>query len=109
MKKRILLPILVFFLSLATYAQPNPEKKAQKLTDRITEALSLSKADSKAVYNIQLERFNQAKVINNKFGNQPEVKNEKLQALGKETYNKMKNYLGKDRMKQWADYRKNKN
>ncbi|GAA4282196.1 hypothetical protein GCM10022260_26190 [Gaetbulibacter aestuarii] len=92
---------------MAIYAQPNPEKKAQKITDKITEALSLNKADSKAVYNIQLERFKDAQDIQRKYANDPEMKKEKLKANGNETYNKMKNYLGKERMKQWADYRKN--
>lgn len=107
MKKRFLLPIITLFLSITIYAQPSPEKKAQKITDRITEALSLNKADSKAVYEIQLERFKESQVINNKYGNKPEVKKEKLKMLGNQTYNKMKNYLGNERMKQWAEFRKN--
>ncbi|MFH4967547.1 hypothetical protein V8G61_05005 [Gaetbulibacter sp. M240] len=107
MKKRILISLLTVFLSAAIYAQPSPEKKAQKLTDKITEALSLNETDSKAVYNIQLERFKEAQAINKKYGNESEEKNEKLKMLGNQTYNKMKDYLGKERMKQWAEYRKN--
>ena len=107
MKKRILISLLTVFLSAAIYAQPSPEKKAQKITDRITEALSLNETDSKAVYNIQLERFKDAQGIQKKYANDPEAKKEKLKANGNETYNNMKNYLGKERMKQWTEYRKN--
>ena len=107
MKKRILISLLTVFLSAAIYAQPSPEKKAQKITDRITEALSLNETDSKAVYEIQLERFKDARSINKNYANDPEMKKKKLKANGNETYNKMKNYLGKERMKQWAEYRKN--
>lgn len=100
-----LFALIVFFLSLSMSAQQNPEKKAQKFADEMTEVLSLNKEESKAIYEIQLDRFKENQSIQKEFGNDPEMKKEKLKVLGNKVYNQVKNILGKERQEQWKEYK----
>jgi hypothetical protein len=97
--------ILAFVFALGLSAQENPEKKAKKLADEFTTVLSLNEQESKAIYEVQLERFKSAQAINKEFADQPEVKQEKLKALGDKTFNQMKAVLGQERQKQWKEYK----
>ena len=97
--------ILAFVFALGVSAQENPEKKAKKLADEFTTVLSLNEQESKAIYEVQLERFKSAQAINKEFADQPEVKQEKLKALGDKTFNEIKNVLGIERQKQWKEYK----
>lgn len=100
-----LFAILALVLTLGMTAQENPEKKAKKLANEFTQVLSLNKEESKAIYEIQLERFKSVQSINEEFADQPEVKQEKLKALGDKVYNQIKNVLGMERQKQWKEYK----
>lgn len=100
-----LFAIFVFVLTLSVSAQENPEKKAEKLANEFTQVLSLNEEESKAIYRIQLERFKTAQAINKEFAEQPEIKQEKLKALGDKTFNQIKNVLGMERQKQWKEYK----
>ena len=84
MKKLILFTLLIIF-SLGTYAQDDPIKRATKLTDTMTKALSLNKEEQTKVYQIQLERFQEVSIIKNKYQDNPETKKTKL----KKVYNKL--------------------
>lgn len=97
--------ILAFVFALGVSAQENPEKKAKKLADEFTTVLSLNEQESKTIYEVQLERFKSAQAINKEFADQPEVKQEKLKALGDKTFNQIKNVLGIERQKQWKEYK----
>lgn len=99
--------IVTLFFTLAVNAQPKPEKKAQKFTDEITEVLSLNKEESKAVYQIQLERFKEVQSIEKEFADNPEMKKIKAKALGNKVFNQMKKVLGEERQKQWKEYKSN--
>ena len=100
-----LFAILAFVMTLGVTAQENPEKKAKKLANEFTQVLSLNEEESKAIYEIQLERFKSAQSINKEFADEPEVKQEKLKALGDKTFNQIKNVLGMERQKQWKKYK----
>jgi BRCT domain type II-containing protein len=100
----------LFFMMLATSmlsAQSQQEKKAQKFTDEITKVLNLNEVESKAIYKIQLERFTENQAIEKEHGNNPELKKEKLKALGDKTFNQMKSVLGAERQKKWKEYKEN--
>lgn len=97
--------ILAFVFALGVSAQENAEKKAKKLANEFTKVLSLNEDESKAIYEIQLERFKSAQAIDEKFAEQPEIKQEKLKALGDKTFNQIKNVLGMERQKQWKEYK----
>ena len=108
MKKRLVLPIIAFFLSMVLYAQPNPAKKAQKFTDEMTEVLSLNKEESKAIYEIQLERFKSIQAWKKEYADDPETLKEKQKELGNKVYNQVKNVIGVERQKQWAAHKSKK-
>jgi len=74
----------------------------------MSKVLSLDKKESKAVYKIQLNRFNESKSIVKEYTNQPEIKKQKLNKLGSKVYNQLKDLLGMERLKIWRSYKKNK-
>ena len=100
--------ILTLMMTLGVTAQENPEKNAKKLANEFTQVLSLNEEESKAIYEIQLERFKSVQSINKEFANQPEIKQEKLKVLGNKVYNQLKTLLGKERQKQWREYKSKK-
>lgn len=106
------LKTILVVLFLSTFLQVNaqsPEKQAKKLTDKMSEVMALSKAESEAVYNIQFARFKESEEIKKEFQGEPEEMKEKLKLLGNKTFNEMKNAVGVDKMKQWKEYQSNKN
>ena len=106
-KFKILLTVLALISISAINAQPNPEKKAKKFTDEMTEVLSLNEEESKAIYEIQLERFKTVQSLKKEYANDPKTLKEKQKALGNEVFNKVKNVLGKERQQKWKDYKSN--
>lgn len=101
--------VLVLFLSTSVICSAqSPEKKAQKLTDEVSDVLSLSKKEAKAVYEIQLVRFQSVKEINQNHQGDEAEKKEMIKEVSNNTYKEMKTYLGIDRMKQWDAYKKSK-
>mgnify|MGYP006077131779 CR=1 FL=1 len=106
--RKLIITILFMSVSVVTLAQNKPAKKAQKITDEMTEVLDLNKKESKAVYQVQLKRLNEGKSIKSQYSDQPEVRKEKLRLLGNRVYNDLKAVIGIERLKQWKNYRKNK-
>ena len=100
--------LIVLFLSLSINAQPTPEKKAKKIADEYIKVLSLNEEDSKAIYKIQLDRFTESDSIDAEFANDPEAKKEKMKVLGNKVYNQVKDFLGKDRLVLWREYKSKK-
>ena len=100
--------ILLFFIGFISSAQPSPKKKAQKIANEMTQVLDLNRKESKAVYQVQLKRFNEGKSIKSQYSDQPEVRKEKLRLLGNRVYNDLKAVIGIERLKQWKQHRKNK-
>jgi predicted metal-dependent RNase len=101
--------VVIFLSAFVQVNAQNPEKQAKKFTDNITEALSLTKEESDAVYKIQLARFKEAETIRTEFEGNEDTRKEKLKELGNKVFNEMKTLLGKDRMKQWNEFRTKKN
>ena len=106
MKKLILFTLLIIF-SLGTYAQEDPIKRATKLTDTMTKALSLNKEEQTKVYQIQLERFQEVSIIKNKYQDNPETKKTKLKNVYNKLYGKLKGNLGEEKMLLWQNYKRN--
>ena len=106
MKKLILFTLLIIF-SLRAYAQDDPIKRATKLTDTMTKALSLNKEEQTKVYKIQLERFQEVSIIKNKYQDNPETKKTKLKKVYNKLYGKLKGNLGEKKMLLWQNYKRN--
>lgn len=100
--------IALLFVSFISSAQQNTKKKAQKIANEMTQVLDLNKKESKAVYQVQLKRFNEGKYIKSQYSDQLEVRKERLRLLGNRVYNDLKAAIGIERLKEWKKYRKNK-
>jgi polyhydroxyalkanoate synthesis regulator phasin len=107
-KLKLITVIIALIATIGMNAQTKQEKKAQKLADEMTKVMELSEAESKAVYEVQLARFNANNAIETEFANDPEAKKEKLKELGKKTYGDMKKAVGQEKLKIWKDYQENK-
>lgn len=103
-----LLTLIIFFMALSISAQPNPAKKAQKFADEMTEFLSLSKEESKAIYQIQLDRFKETQALKKEYADDPDTLKKKQKELGNKVYNQVKKIIGVKRQKQWAEHKSNK-
>ena len=103
-----MLALFVLTIVFNSNAQVKPEKQAKKIADEMTEVLSLTKKESKAIYEIQLNRFKESKSIKKEYASQPEVKKQKLNKLGSKVYNQLKELLGMERLKKWRSYKENK-
>ena len=106
--RKLMIALFALVFSFSLNAQQNTKKKAQKITNEITQVLDLNKKESKAVYQVQLKRFNEGKSIKSQYSDHPEVRKEKLRLLGNRVYNDLKAVIGIERLKQWKNYRKNK-
>lgn len=103
--------IVFLFITLVFSVQVSAqkiEKKAKKITKEMTKVLSLNETESKAIYKIQLEKFKEGKKIRKEYSDKPETKKQKLKAHGSKVYNQLKKLLGKERLKKWRTYKKNK-
>ena len=107
-KLKLIITLFVLIITINVNAQAKPEKKAKKIATEMSKVLSLDKKESKAVYKIQLNRFNESKSIVKEYTNQPEIKKQKLNKLGSKVYNQLKDLLGMERLKIWRSYKKNK-
>lgn len=105
---KTILVLLIFTIGLNVQAQKKQEKKAKKIANEMTKALSLNKKESKAIYEIQLARLKEAARIKKEYKNLPESKKEAFKKNGSKVYNQLKNLLGKERLKQWRAYKKSK-
>ena len=86
-KLKLIITLFVLIITINVNAQAKPEKKAKKIATEMSKVLSLDKKESKAVYKIQLNRFNESKSIVKEYTNQPEIKKQKLNKLGSKVYN----------------------
>ena len=105
MKKFILLAILMVF-TLNVVAQDDLTEKATKITNEMTEVLSLNEEKKTMVYEIQLNRFQEVVSIREKNKDDAETRKPELKKVYKRLFGKLKKALGKDKMQQWGDYKR---
>lgn len=104
--------ILIIFLSLFStniFAQKNSVTKAMTLTNKMTKVLSLNEEEKSKIYEIHLQRFQDVALIRQKYEDDPETKNFELKKVFNKLYGKLVGVLGKDKMKEWNDYKKMNN
>tara|TARA_B100000768_G_scaffold181824_1_gene206704 strand:- start:19 stop:351 length:333 start_codon:yes stop_codon:yes gene_type:complete len=104
--KKTILSIFLTILSLNTFAQVDSEKRAIALTEKMTKALSLTKEEQSKIYEIQLERFQQVAIIRDKYQVDPEIKKVELKKVFNKLHGKLIKALGKDKIQQWGDYKR---
>jgi len=102
--------IVILLLGLATnlYSQNTSEERATKITNEMSEVLSLNPEEKAKVYEIQLKRFNEVNTIRSTYKKDPETKKAELKKVYKRLFGKLKNALDKKKMQQWRFYKRNK-
>mgnify|MGYP006100056547 FL=1 len=106
MKKITLFLLLV--LASSVYSQNTSEERATKITNEMSEVLSLNAKESAKVYEIQLKRFNEVNIIRSTYAQDPETKKAELKKVYNRLFGKLKNALDKKKMQQWRIYKRNK-
>ena len=108
MKKFAVLLIMIF-VSLGINAQDKFETEAEKWVAEMNEVITLSEAQQKQIYDIELNKnIKKAEIRKENAGNQQVIK-EKVTELNKEAYAAMREVVGAEKMKMWSEYRKEQN
>jgi hypothetical protein len=108
MIKKLLFTVTFLLFSSVALSQNNAEQQASEMTKEMVLALSLNDVQNEKVYKIQLERFNQAKLIREQYKDEPQIKNAELKKVYNKLYGKLQAALGKELMSEWKTYKKNK-
>jgi hypothetical protein len=106
--KKINVLLLLMFLATNLYSQNTSEERATKITNEMSEVLSLNPEEKAKVYEIQLKRFNEVNTIRSTYKKDPETKKAELKKVYKRLFGKLKNALDKKKMQQWRIYKRNK-
>lgn len=109
--KEIGILIIVIVLGISTViAQPrggqrnfDPEDMAKRQTERLDEALDLTKDQEKEVYGLNLENGKKMRTLRNKNRGDFEAMREKMREIREEQHKEMKKILTD---KQWPEYEK---
>ncbi|CAI8421702.1 MAG: Uncharacterised protein [Flavobacterium sp. SCGC AAA160-P02] len=107
--KKIGLIIFLILFSTNIFSQENYFKKATKITNKMAKVLSLNKEEKSKIYEIQLHRFKRIALIRQKYEDDPEIKNYEIKKVFNKLYGRLKGVLGKDKMKEWNEYKKMNN
>lgn len=108
MKKINVLFLILMILATNVYSQKTDEKLATKITNEMSEVLSLNAEETAKVYEIQLKRFSEVKIIRSTYAQDPETKKAELKKVYNRLFGKLKNALDKKKMQQWRIYKRNK-
>jgi hypothetical protein len=103
-----ILYILFFSLtfSLSVYSQDGLTDRAKKISDEMTQVLSLDAETSEKIYHIQLKRFIDAQKIRTSFKADKAIMRTELRKLQNRLWGKLNAVLGEDKMKSWSTYKK---
>lgn len=105
--KKLILFILLLTISFGGFSQTDSKDKAAKITNEMSEVLSLNKEEKTKVYAIQLKRFQEVKLIRETHKENPETKKTELKKVYDRLYGKLLGNLGKEKMLVWKNYKLN--
>ena len=106
--KKISLLLLLMVLVTNVYSQKTNEERASKITNEISEVLSLNQEKTAKVYKIQLKRFHEVNTIRSTHAQDPETKKAELKKIYNRLFGKLKSTLSEDKMQEWKIYKRNK-
>jgi pyruvate/2-oxoglutarate dehydrogenase complex dihydrolipoamide acyltransferase (E2) component len=106
--KKISLLLLLMVLATNVYSQKTNEERASKITNEISEVLSLNQEETAKVYKIQLKRFQEVVSIREKYKDDAETRKPELKKVYKRFFGKLKSTLSEDKMQEWKIYKRNK-
>ena len=105
--KKINVLLLLMVLATNVYSQNTSEERATKITNEMSEVLSLNAEETSTVYEIQLKRFNEVNTVRSSYAQDPETKKAELKKVYNRLFGKLKNALDKKKMQQWRIYKRN--
>ena len=99
--------LLLFLMVSATnvYSQNTNEDRAIKITNEMSEVLSLDDDEKEKVYEIQIKRYHEVAIIRSTYAEDLETKKAELKKVYNRLSGKLKSALGKDKMKEWRTYK----
>ena len=105
-QKIFLLLAFTLFTTIVS-SQNDATEKANKLTNEMTQALSLDEEMKTKIFEIQLNRFQEAETIREQYMDDSETKKAELKKMYNRLYGKLKATLGEEKMKAWNVYKQN--
>jgi Skp family chaperone for outer membrane proteins len=106
--KKVYLLFFGFILTYSINAQSKAENFAKENTEKLTEVLQLTKTENVQVYDILLERENKFTVLRKKYKDDKNTLRAEIEKLHPIYNRKLKDILGKERIKKYHNYFKSK-
>ena len=106
--KKVYILLFGFILTCTVNAQSKAENFAKENTEKLSEILQFSEYENVQVYNILLEKETEFNVLRKKYKDDKYTLKAEIQKLNPIYNRRLKDILGKDRMKKYHDYFKAK-
>ena len=106
--KKIHLILLGLLLTCSVNAQSKAEIFAKENTEKLSEILQFTETENVQVYNILVEKETEFNVIRKKFKGDKDAIRAEIEKLNPIYNRRLKDILGKERMKKYHDYFKAK-
>ena len=106
--KKVYTLLLGFVLTCSVNAQSKAEIFAKENTEKLSEILQFTETENVQVYNILVEKETEFNVIRKKFKGDKDAIRTEIEKLNPIYNRRLKDILGKERMKKYHDYFKAK-
>lgn len=106
--KKLYLLLLGFVITGSVNAQSRAENFAKENTEKLSEILQFTETENVQVYNILVEKETEFNVIRKKFKGDKDAIRAEIEKLNPIYNRRLKDILGKERMKKYHDYFKAK-
>ena len=106
--KKVYLLLFGFLLTCSVNAQSKAEIFAKENTEKLSEILQFTETENVQVYNILVEKETEFNVIRKKYKGDKDAIRAEIEKLNPIYNRRLKDILGKERMKKYHDYFKAK-
>ena len=106
--KKVYLLLLGFVLTCSVNAQSKAEVFAKENTEKLSEILEFTETENLQVYNILVEKETEFNVLRKKYKGDKDAIRAETEKLNPIYNRRLKDILGKERMKKYHDYFKAK-
>ena len=106
--KKVYLLLLGFIITCFVNAQSKAENFAKENTEKLSEILQFTETENTQVYNILVEKETEFNVIRKKYKGDKDAIRAEIEKLNPIYNRRLKDILGKERMKKYHDYFKAK-
>lgn len=106
--KKIIFIVITFLLTVSVQAQSNVEKRAKRITNEMTEVLSLSEEETAQILAFQTERLTAIENLKKETEGDEETFKVKSKEFQKSFNKKLASILGAEKLKTWQEHMKAK-